>query len=113
MSGAEQAGVALAPKNLKANGHHQNMNPHHQEYRSFLLRMWRDSADGEWRSSLQDTITSKTYFFAGLDALATFLGEPMDEETPEPGLAPSLGRRLRVSMPKAAALIEKENRNAR
>ena len=89
------------------------MNTDRPEYRSFLLRMWRESADGEWRSSLQDTVSSKTYFFADLEAMAAFLGEAGEEEEPIRALAPSLSRRLRVSMPKVEALIEKENRNAR
>ena len=75
--------------------------------------MWKESADGEWRSSLQDTQTRKTCCFGNLAELVNFLMEAGDDEALEQALDSRLSHRLRVSMPRAAALIEKDNSNAR
>jgi hypothetical protein len=82
------------------------------EYRSYLLRMWRESADGEWRSSLQDTVSCKTYFFADLPALAAFLGAQGGDEAPGQAPNPKLRERLRVVVPQPAQLIEEEHQHA-
>jgi len=44
-------------------------------YQSYLLRMWRESEDGEWHASLQDVATSECRHFADLASLFTFLCE--------------------------------------
>jgi hypothetical protein len=33
-------------------------------YQSYLLRLWRDGAQGPWRASLQSTATGHVRFFA-------------------------------------------------
>ena len=50
------------------------------EYHSYLLRLWRESARGAWRASLQSTTTEQVVHFADVAALVAFLvaqtGEP-------------------------------------
>jgi hypothetical protein len=41
-------------------------------YRSFLLRMWRNS-DSAWRFSVEDTVTENREGFASLGLLIDFL----------------------------------------
>ena len=88
------------------------MNTYRPEYRSYLLRMWKESADGEWRSSLQDTQTRKTCCFGSLAELVAFLGEAGDDEAPAQALPSELSRSVRVSIPRPAAIILKDNSNA-
>jgi hypothetical protein len=42
-------------------------------YHSYLLRLWRDSADQPWRASLQCTATEERVAFTDLRALFSFL----------------------------------------
>ena len=43
------------------------------EYHSYLLRLWRDGAQGVWRASLQSTAIGQVYHFANMEALVSFL----------------------------------------
>ncbi len=42
-------------------------------YQSYLLRLWRDKRDGEWRASLSDVGTGELRHFATILALFIFL----------------------------------------
>lgn len=42
-------------------------------YHSYLLRLWRDSADQPWRASLQSTATQEITSFGDLQTLFDFL----------------------------------------
>ena len=42
-------------------------------YQSYLLRMWRDDTDGEWRASLQNTKSCQMVYFSDLKSLFDFL----------------------------------------
>jgi hypothetical protein len=42
-------------------------------YRSFLIRMWRTDATTAWRASLSDPNTSETFYFADMKSLWAFL----------------------------------------
>jgi hypothetical protein len=42
-------------------------------YHSYLLRLWQEQPDGEWRSSLQDTKTQECVAFATLSELFAYL----------------------------------------
>lgn len=42
-------------------------------YQSFLLRMWRESPEGEWRATLQEVKTGNCHHFANLEDLMKFL----------------------------------------
>jgi hypothetical protein len=55
------------------------------DYQSYLLRLWRDSANQPWRASLQCTATGEKLAFADLPTLFTFLSEQLtdDEKTDE------------------------------
>jgi hypothetical protein len=48
--------------------------------------MWRDSLDGEWRCSLQDTVSCQTRIFTDLLALVAYL---QAGESQPPPLAPN------------------------
>jgi hypothetical protein len=58
----------------------------HPEYQSYLLRLWRESARGAWRASLQSTMTEQVVHFADVETLVAFLiaqtGEPPVEPPP-------------------------------
>lgn len=54
-------------------------------YRSFLLRMWRNS-DSAWRFSLEDSVTGLREGFASLGLLIDFLLDLISsEDWPEHG----------------------------
>jgi hypothetical protein len=59
-------------------------------YRSYLLRMWRDSARASWQASLQSTATEKVHYFPDVDHVWVFLQAVMVEggDDPEAGDAP-------------------------
>lgn len=46
--------------------------------RSYLLRLWRSGADGEWRASLQSVQSGERHIFVDLEALLTFLVEEVN-----------------------------------
>lgn len=45
------------------------------EHYSYLLRLWRSSADSQWRASLQAVQTGERHMFADLESLLAFLVE--------------------------------------
>ncbi len=51
-------------------------------YQSYLLRLWRDSADEPWRISLQSTRDGSQHFFANLEDAWAFLRRRMRLEKP-------------------------------
>lgn len=56
-------------------------------YRSYLLRMWKEYQDEDYRASLQDTITSECHNFPSLAAMLAFLrskNEPSDFKVKQP-----------------------------
>lgn len=55
-------------------------------YHSFLLRIWRDDFESDWRASLQDVKTGDCHYFASLEALTRFLAL----KTGEPARSPHL-----------------------
>ncbi len=44
-----------------------------EHYKSYLLRIWRDNLDGEWRASLQDVVTCESRNFPTVLSLFEFL----------------------------------------
>ncbi|MAT44071.1 MAG: hypothetical protein CL609_17185 [Anaerolineaceae bacterium] len=46
-----------------------------RNYLSYLLRIWKDSADGEWHATLQDVFSGDSYHFATLFELYVNLQE--------------------------------------
>lgn len=42
-------------------------------YQSYLLRLWRESIDGEWRASLQNIATGKCVNFSSMAQLCAYL----------------------------------------
>lgn len=45
----------------------------HQQYQSFLVRMWRDGPDMPWRASVQNVLTGEQRRFANVESLFLFL----------------------------------------
>lgn len=43
------------------------------QYRSYLLRMWKEMPEDDYRASLQDIITSECHNFSSLAAMIKFL----------------------------------------
>lgn len=42
-------------------------------YHSYLLRIWKDCVDSEWRASLQEVATGECHYFSCLPDLLAFL----------------------------------------
>jgi len=42
-------------------------------YHSYLLRVWKELQDDEYRVSLQDVVSCESHHFSNLNALMTFL----------------------------------------
>jgi hypothetical protein len=54
--------------------------PHNDEYRSYLLRLWRTREDDQdWRAQLEEVETGKRIGFASLEKLIEFL-QGLDHE---------------------------------
>lgn len=72
-----------------------------RRYQSYLLRLWRDNLQGEWRASLQNTVTCQQYFFPDLDTLWVFLkdqvAETENQDSPDPVGEPPSGKEGRTS----------------
>ena len=49
------------------------LDPDRLDYHSYLLRLWRDGAQGVWHASLHSTAIEQVYRFASLEALVGFL----------------------------------------
>jgi hypothetical protein len=54
-------------------------------YLSFLLRIWKDSMNGEWRATLQNVVTGECRHYATLPDLFSFL----ENQTIQPMIIPS------------------------
>ncbi len=54
--------------------------PSAKDYRSYLLRLWREVPDRGWRASLEDPRTGKRIGFASLEHLFAFLMEQVDRD---------------------------------
>ena len=44
-------------------------------YQSYLLRLWCETDNGEWRGSLENVVTHECHNFSSVDALFEFLNE--------------------------------------
>jgi hypothetical protein len=53
-------------------------------YRSYLLRLWRDGEGSQWRASLEDIASGQKQFFANIALLIEFLDGCCDKP-PESG----------------------------
>lgn len=51
------------------------MHSQNQNYSSYLLRIWRDTSEREWRATLQDVFSGDSYHFATLFELYANLQE--------------------------------------
>lgn len=48
-------------------------------YKAYLLRLWREGEDGNWRAILEDAHSEARRGFASLEALFKFLSEATGE----------------------------------
>ena len=48
-------------------------------YQSYILRLWRESVDGEWRASLQNVTSGDVKNFGSLSDLFTFICQRTDQ----------------------------------
>jgi hypothetical protein len=51
----------------------ENMLVNSRLYQSYILRLWRESAEGEWRSSLQNVTSGDVKNFGSLSDLFMFI----------------------------------------
>ena len=58
-------------------------------YRGYLVRIWRSSAQSPWRASIRDTHTGEQRHFAQLEALYCFLDEETTDHWPHENQNPS------------------------
>jgi hypothetical protein len=66
-----------------------NQTPHH--YRSYLVRFWQSSAEGEWHASAQCVQTGKTELFGDVASLFSFLQDEIQLRSMEDGLCSGQG----------------------
>lgn len=59
-----------------------DLTPPRPEYRSFLLRLWRDSPNQPWRMTLIDIANREHKGFDHLQDVYTFLQEQVDGQPP-------------------------------
>lgn len=69
--------------------HSQNNN-----YCSYLLRIWRDTSDKEWRATLQDVFSGDSYHFATLLELYANLQEMTSGNQGRDSLDPAIDFRI-------------------
>lgn len=50
-------------------------------YLSHLVRLWQDTPDAPWRTSIQNVATDDRRGFANLESLAAFLREQSEQTT--------------------------------
>lgn len=55
-------------------------------YRSYLVRLWRETPDGPWRCQVQCVGTGQAWRFAGLAEMIEFLVADAAGESEEPGI---------------------------
>jgi hypothetical protein len=56
-----------------------------QQYRAYLIRLWRDGPGGAWRASLAHVGSGETHRFASLPLLWAYLRAQLDAEGGEGG----------------------------
>ncbi len=61
-----------------------------ENYRAYLLRLWRDGEESPWRASLQDPRAGETFGFASVTQLIAFI-EQQTQNFSESGIP---GRRI-------------------
>ena len=71
--------LMIAKRRLQ--GFHMKETP--DTYQAFLLRLWRDSPQADWRLSLEDTRTGTKLGFPDGKQLLTYLETSMQKECPE------------------------------
>jgi len=53
-------------------------------YQAFLIRLWQDSHQADWRASAQSVQSGETIRFASLAALFAFLQDQTRHQTDQP-----------------------------
>jgi len=53
-------------------------------YQSYILRLWRESVDGEWRASLQNVTSGDVNNFGSLSDLFMFICQKTEQPPYQP-----------------------------
>lgn len=53
------------------------------DYRAYLVRLWRDTPESEWRASAQSVTTGTIVRFANVKALCVFLHVRSEDPAPD------------------------------
>jgi len=60
-----------------------------RSYRSFLLRLWCESGEKNWRFQLQDSATGELFGFSSLNLMFSFLSNQTSHLAPSEGQCPT------------------------
>lgn len=82
----------------------ENKLPRRANYRSYLLRPWRDGSTADWRASLEDTTTGQRQAFANVKLLVNFLDHQLN-----PVASPEADHSQRINPREPEAQHESEN----
>ena len=58
----------------------RHMNTSHRYYQSYLLRIWKENHDGEWRASLQNVASGECRNYASLNELYDYLNQQAERD---------------------------------
>jgi len=56
------------------------MKTSHRYYQSYLLRIWKEEPDGEWRASLQNVASGECRNYANLNELNDYLSQQAERD---------------------------------
>jgi len=73
------------------------MKAYRRLYQSYLLRVWKENHDLEWRGSLQNVATGECHNFGNLSNLFSFLQSQTEELQDHPGRSTGSSRNRRAS----------------
>jgi hypothetical protein len=65
-------------------------------YQSYLLRIWRENTNGEWRASLSNVGTGELRHFPNITSLLAFICTQVEHPWPE-NVLPTTGQMTRDS----------------
>lgn len=60
-------------------------------YHSYLLRIWRENASGEWRASLSNVLTGESRHFPNINALLAHICHQVEQPFPAHGSIDAVG----------------------
>ena len=73
-----------------------SMHDQNKNYFSYLLRVWKDSTDGEWHATLQDVVSGECHHYPTLYELYVNLWDLTNENVNHPERDPFLPFKAQV-----------------